>query len=269
MKNDLELSDYYKQKATKVLDVIVKENGWEHYSIVEDSSYFQNGLRVIGYDSEDAKLGLVDGGELGSECIDISCIEYDLVVSDKGLDCTLNEFLREYNIDNLADIKTKEFIDAQGLSKEVYASQHADASFAKPLKFNNHEVQQDELAYVLDVDDFNQNFNSREFEILSDGEEIPFDVQQSQIDRSFADKGKNKQKSNKKMNVQTNSYKKTEQWSQSRITKPSTQEERRAVLESKKLSPSASIELHTKKVAEKKSAGTKSKKQTHRTKRER
>ena len=36
------------------------------------------------------------------------------------------------------------------------------------------------------------------------------------------------------------------------ITKPSTQEERRAVLESKKLSPSASIDLHTKKVAEKK-----------------
>ena len=53
------------------------------------------------------------------------------------------------------------------------------------------------------------------------------------------------------------------------VSKPATLNERRAVLESKKLSPSASIELHTKKVAEKKSAGTKSKKQTHRTKRER
>ena len=149
----LELSDYYKQKATKVLGVIAKENGWEHYSIVEDSSYFQDGLRVIGYDSEDAKLGLIDGGELGSECIDVLSLKYDLVISDKELDCTLDEFLKEYNIDNLEDVKTQDFIDAQGLRDEVHALQRADASFANPLKFTEIETPQDVRDWVEQVDE--------------------------------------------------------------------------------------------------------------------
>ena len=346
----LELSDYYKQKATKVLDVIAKENGWEHYSIVEDSSYFQDGLRVIGYDSEDAKLGLVDGGELGSECIDVLSLRYDLIISDKELDCTLDEFLKEHNIDNLEDVKTQDFIDAQGLSEEVHAPQRADASFAKPLKFSDiktsadvknwaqavnekmksfvcnkdnpsfkmknfvkqernlfgevdkyrdypvvrwndanvladdaRKVMREEFAdvehlecamkvwmnynnnpnmeindlylqqiqnnnvngvfgYYLSqlppqnegekvfydnevlqnlideefIDEINQDATSRQFEILSDGEEIPFDVQQGQNDKSQEAKNKNKNLNKQKAQFRKNNYKRTDQWEESR-----------------------------------------------------
>ncbi len=67
------------------------------------------------------------------------------------------------------------------------------------------------------IDDINQNATSREFEILSDGEEIPFDVSQGQADKSLENKSANKNKNNQKnknINRQKN-YKRTDQWLES------------------------------------------------------
>lgn len=86
------------------------------------------------------------------------------------------------------------------------------------------EVNQDVPS--IDEQTVTQDWSSREFEILSDGEEIPFDVQQSQADRSVSNTSKQKTKPKQKMNTHTNMYKKTEQWDESRTGKPTQQRKR-------------------------------------------
>ena len=340
------------QLAHSILENVAKENNWKYFSIVEDSYSFNNGLMMIGYSSYEAQQGMCDG-ELGHECLNLSALANDKVIFE-GLDeiVDVDVYVKEHGIsqDNFADVKEQDFIDTQGLNEQVYASQHADASFAKPLKFSDiktsadvknwaqavnekmksfvcnkdnpsskmknfvkqernlfgevdkyrdypvvrwndanvladdaRKVMREEFAdvehlecamkvwmnynnnpnmeindlylqqiqnnnvngvlgYYLSqlppqnegekvfydnevlqnlideefIDEINQNATSRQFEILSDGEEIPFDVQQGQNDKSQEAKNKNKNLNKQKAQFRKNNYKRTDQWEESR-----------------------------------------------------
>ena len=118
---------------------------------------------------------------------------------------------------------------------------------------NNEIVYEDtcvlqELVDEEYIDDINQGINSREFEILSDGEEIPLDVEQSQAQKNLSS-DKSRKKQNKGLNRHTNAYKKTEQFDESRNSREEVEKKREERVKPKRVPPSEHIAMMTARAA--------------------
>ncbi len=150
-----------RELAKKILENMAKAREWDIYDIVEDTYAFENGLTVIGYESEAAKAGYEEDGELGCERLDVDALArgevifYDENFKDNIVSQDLKEYLQVYyHLDNLTDVKTQDFIDAQGLSDDLHAPQHVDAEFAKPvLNFKDIKTADKEYSKEQQVED--------------------------------------------------------------------------------------------------------------------
>ena len=89
--------DWYNMLAYAILKKVAEENNWKHFSIVEDSYAFDDGLCLIGYVNESAKKGYEDG-ELGHCCLDVSAIKNNKVHFDNNELYKLPEYLNDHNV---------------------------------------------------------------------------------------------------------------------------------------------------------------------------